>query len=119
VRDIVGLGAKSIPLLIKHLDDTRLTSATFEGRPSFKRVSVPVGFICLDILLSIVGRNEHIWIKDSFDDGLGANVQPDYYFRPDAYDRRANECVARKVVRVVKSNWQKAYQSGLIKFEFH
>ena len=31
VKNILDLGPKAIPLLIAHLDDTRLTSATFEG----------------------------------------------------------------------------------------
>jgi len=31
VKNLLDLGPKAIPLLIAHLDDTRLTSATFEG----------------------------------------------------------------------------------------
>jgi hypothetical protein len=41
IRDLLKLGASAIPLLIAHLDDTRLTSATF----GTDKVHVPVGHV--------------------------------------------------------------------------
>jgi hypothetical protein len=117
VRDIIALGPGAIPLLVKHLDDTRLTSATFAGRPDFRRARVPVGYVCLDILLGVVERSETVFIlEDCCDDGLGANVESDFYFRPDEYERSGDGLVVREHVRVVKSNWSRAVRGRLIKF---
>lgn len=59
VLDIAALRGKAVPLLIGHLDDTRPTSATvlFGGYLMDKTVRVPVDFICLNILTSIVERS--------------------------------------------------------------
>ena len=114
VKNILDLRPKAIPLLIAHLDDTRLTSATFEG--GFTRgqpLRVPVGHVCLDILLNIIGENRHIFFWECGDDGLGACVREGYYFRPDEYyPANNNEYIARLGVRVVKANWLKAYRRG-------
>jgi hypothetical protein len=111
VRAIVKLGAEAIPLLIKHLNDTRLTSAKFRGR------SVPVGHVCLDILTNIVDAPK-VLVKDCPDDGLGACVKSGYYFRPDAYSIKKNKFLAQPEIFRVKSNWQRTYQSGEIKFQY-
>src|SRR2546423_5108697 len=62
VRAIVKLRSRAIPLLIAHLDDARPTAA------KFKENSVPVGYVCLDILTHIVDA-PRILIKDCADDG--------------------------------------------------
>src|SRR6266446_630542 len=52
VRAILDLGPGCLPLLIAHLDDQRLTGATFDGgRYRHAPIRVPVGHVCLDILL--------------------------------------------------------------------
>jgi hypothetical protein len=118
VKAIVSLGAEAIPLLISHLDDTRLTSATFDGGVTRGRpIRVPVGYLCLDILLEIVDDRAPVFIKDCADDGLGACIEPDYYFRPDEYYPGAwKEYRAREGVRVVKRSWERAYRSKLLHF---
>ena len=73
VRDIVNLRQRTIPTLIAHLDDTRLTVAKLcsyfpGGRKECS--SVPVGYICLDILKNIV-RAPRIITNECGDDGLG------------------------------------------------
>lgn len=119
VRAIINLGARAIPLLIAHLNDTRLTSATFNG--GFTRgtpIRVPVGHVCLDILTHIIGNNPHIFIRGCADDGLGACLKGEYYFRPDEYYPAGRDYIAREGVHVAKVNWLRAYRKGLIKFQY-
>jgi hypothetical protein len=114
VRDIVNLGANAIPLLIAHLDDTRLTSAIFDPN---RRKPVPVGYVCLDILTNIV-RARNILIENCVDDGLGACIKRGYYFRPDAYDSEGSRYVAHANVRRVKLKWRQAYLERRVRFRF-
>ena len=115
VNNILELGPKAIPILIACLDDTRLTSAMFEGGFTWRKpIRVPVGHVCLDIWLHIVGENRHVFDWECGDDGLGACVKEGYYFRPDEYYPVGNsdEYIARLGVRVTKANWLRAYQRG-------
>jgi hypothetical protein len=118
VKNILELGPRAIPLLIAHLDDTRLTSATFEGGFTWgKPIRVPVGHVCLDILIHIIGENRYIFDWDCGDDGLGACVKHGYYFRPDEYyPVNNNEYIARDGVLMVKANWLRAQRKGLLRF---
>ncbi len=115
VRAILDLGPRCIPLLIAHLDDRRLTKARFSGG-AFRNapIQVPLGHICLDILLHATkGRTIHIenrW----WDDGLGVGFQPKFYFRPDVLFGHGG--VAR--MRRVKARWQRAYKAKKISFEY-
>lgn len=121
VKDIVALREKAIPLLIEHLDDTRPTSATvlFGGYLTDKPVPVPVGFVCLDILTSVIERNNKLFFVEEPSDGFGGDMKDGYYFRPDDYkvygDGKFKE---RLIVRIVKANWQKAYRNGKIKYNY-
>jgi hypothetical protein len=121
VKDIVALGDKAIPLLIEHLEDTRPTSATvlFGGYLTDKPVQVPVGFICLDILTSIIERNNnHIFVEDSAD-GFCGDIKDGYCFRPDDYKAYADgKFKERPIVRIVKANWQKAYRDRKVKYDY-
>ena len=119
VRHLVKLGPRAIPLLIAHLDDTRLTSAKFfyyAGRKEHT-IAVPVGHVCLDILVSIT-RAPRIFTWGCGDDGLGACFESGYYFRPDAYVSNGDRVVALPVVYRAKSNWQRAYRRGYIKYHY-
>jgi hypothetical protein len=111
VKNILNLGADAIPLLIEHLDDGRLTAATFntsqgQGKPRLTGRAT-VGYVCLDILMSVVD-GPPVWIEGCGDDGLGACVEPGFYFRPDE--------AAGSVVAGSKTEWQKAYRDGKLKF---
>ena len=120
VRDIINLRQRAIPMLIAHLDDTRLTSAELcsyfpAGRKEC--APVPVGYVCLDILRNIV-RAPKVIVNECGDDGLGACIEPGYYFRPDAYVRKGGHFVAPVEVHRVKSNWQRAYRKRYLKYEY-
>ena len=110
VRDIVALKDKAIPLLIGCLDDTRKTSAIFNGG------LVPVGHVCLDILLNI-SKNLDSNDKDCprGESELGACIKDGFYFRPDDYDGRGG---VRPIVRIVKANWLRAYRNGRVKYDY-
>jgi len=107
-------------MLIAHLDDTRLTSAKlcsyFPGGRS-ECAPVPVGYVCLDILMSIV-RAPTIIRSECGDDGFGACIVNGYYFRPDAYVRNGDRFVANAEVHRVKSNWQRANRKRYLKYEY-
>lgn len=102
VQSILDLKDRAIPLLIEHVDDQRPTRIMFNGNP------VPLGHVAMDILTHIIGTNDCVFIADCADDGLGACIEPAYYFRPDA---KSSE------MRKVKMNWRRLYASGVLKFE--
>jgi hypothetical protein len=105
LKAIAALGPNSIPLLIEHLDDTRLSRATFRHRP------VPVGFVALDLLMHFTGyRDSRMYIPDCSDDGLGACVQPGFYFRPDQ--------ALQTQMALVKTNWKRIQKEKTIQFVY-
>lgn len=119
VRNIVELGSKAIPLLIQHLDDRRLTSAifhTYRGRTESMK-QVPVGHICLDILMATT-KAPKIIEYGCGDDGLGSCVDGGFYFRPDDYHLENGELKGNAIVYAAKKNWQKAYKKGWVKFDY-
>lgn len=122
VRKIVNLHEAAIPLLIRHLDDTRLTSAKYKvGKHWAAPMAVPVGYLCLDILSQIVKDNKVLFVDGQRDcdyDGMGACFRPKYYFGPDNYSRKGARLVAGGIVLAVKQNWMAARQAGLLKFRF-
>lgn len=122
VKKIVGLRGAAIPLLIRHLDDGRPTSAKYKGGEHWNDpVSVPVGYLCLDILGQIVSDNRLLFVHGQRDcdyDGMGACFQPKYYFNPDEYSSKGEMFVPSAMVLTVKRNWELARRSGLLKFRF-
>jgi hypothetical protein len=121
VKDIIALRDRAIPLLIEHLDDTRPTTATTSqgGYLTDRAIRVPVGHICLDILINIVGVNNKLIYNKEIGGGFGGGIKDGFYFRPDDY-RVINDdkFIERAIVRIVKANWQKAYRDGKIKFNY-
>ena len=113
VERIVKLGADAVPLLIEHLDDDRLTAATFDtsqgqGKPRLTGRAT-VGYVCLDILMSMTDSPDvFIGGEECCDDGLGANVRPGFYYRP-------GDASGPDAVRA-KAEWRKAYREGKLKF---
>lgn len=124
VADIVAIREKAIPLLIKHLDDNRPTSATFSGGYILdgQRVKVPVGHVCLDILRNIVDSSFYYDKNCETETRLEGCIKDGFYFRPDDYwvlgENDSNNFVERPIVRIVKANWQKAYKQGRLKYNF-
>jgi hypothetical protein len=101
VQAVLDLKDAGIPLLIAHLDDARPTRALFKGNP------VPLGHIAMDILTHVIGANRSVLDLENTDDGLGAGIQPDYYFRPDA---------SLAEMKRTKQNWRRLYRRGRIAF---
>jgi hypothetical protein len=127
VADIVALREKAIPLLIEHLDDNRPSSATFHGGylpDGVQRVRVPVGHVCLDILLHLVDNSFYLDKKCQIETRLEGCIKDGFYFRPDDYwiiggfDDDDNNFMERPIVRIVKANWQKAYREGRLKYDY-
>ena len=122
VKKIVNLHDAAIPLLIRHLDDTRLTSAKYKGGKHWTTpIAVPVGYLCLDILSQIVKDNKVLFVDGQRDcdyDGMGACFRPKYYFGPDDYSLRGEHLVPGGNVLAVKQNWMAAREAGLLKFRF-
>jgi hypothetical protein len=117
VATLVRLKTKAFPLLIDCLGDTRLTNAIFDGNTITTRMREPVGYLCLDILMHL-SPGKPAWILECVDDGLGACMEPEYYFRPDDYyNCRRQNCQARPWVFLVQRKWKRAYRIHLVKFK--
>lgn len=109
VVDLIRLGVYGLPLLIDCLSDARLTKMRFDGNTITQAMNVPVGYVCLDILMSEV-RQRPVWESRCDGDGLGVCINYGFYFRPDDYwECRSQQCEPRPWVLVVQRTWKKAY----------
>jgi hypothetical protein len=114
---VVRLGPKGVPLLIDCLTDGRVTAIRFNGRMLAKPMNVPLGYVCLDILIGIT-RSGVVHETDCADDGLGACIHEGFYFRPDDYSRCwPDRCLARPWVRTVQRNWRRLFLQKRVRFE--
>jgi hypothetical protein len=88
----------------------------FEGNSITQPMNVPVGYVCMDILMNVVvGRP--VSDPDCSNDGLGACMNYGFYFRPDDYYGCTNkDCFLRPWASVVRSRWRNAYLAHRIKF---
>jgi hypothetical protein len=120
IEPILRCEEKAAPVLIQHLDDVRLTAAKFWGSGHRKHpIRVPLGVVCLDMLLSISTTQSPTYDPATEnDDTLGAGVVPKFYFRPDAYTVKNGVYAPKPVVLKAKANWQRALEAGQLKFEF-
>ena len=111
LANIVNLKERAIPLLIEHLDDVRPSSTIFHcGGPAQR---VPIGYVCYDILISIVKDTAHqILIPDCEDDGLCACAHHGYCFRPDDYIMDHGFFKVKPIVAIVKLNFKQAYKKN-------
>jgi hypothetical protein len=119
VHKIVGSGSEIIPVLIKHLDDRRPTSALYKGDRYWNDpVRVSLGFVALDILTQITRDNTSLFVngqKHCEYDGMGACIRVQYYSKPPTFLNLDPE--SRKRVQRLKTNWKSAYKRGLVNFE--
>lgn len=122
VKNVVKVQDAAIPVLIRHLDDMRLTSARYKGGTYWNNpIAVPVGYVCLDILGQIVRDNRALFVQGRRDcdfDGVGACIQPAYYFDPFDYTMNGKRITPGKQVMIAKRNWEYARRRGLVKFRF-
>jgi hypothetical protein len=116
VLAFVRLGQGSIPLLIDCLGDGRLTAVTFDGNATTRAMRVPVGYVCLDILMGVT-RGKPAHVQDCSDDGLGACMETPFYFRPDDYYHCwKDRCIVRPWVSVVQRAWRRAFLQKQLRF---
>ena len=119
VDPILMCSGKAAPVLIAHVDDTRLTSALFKGGAHRRQpIRVPVGFVCLDLLLNGLSPFDSA-VRDPAtenDDGLGMGFLPQFYFRPDSYKIGPGGYRPLPVVYNVKKQWEEALAQGKLQF---
>ena len=93
VNAILACPKSAAAVLVKHLDDRTPTHVLAEtasnpsgtGDPGSITRRVALGVLALDLLLQMfVEPSSIVYIADCADDGLGACVQPEFYFRPDS-----------------------------------
>jgi hypothetical protein len=107
------------PKLIACLDDTRPTHIECRTqRTGYEAQVVPLGFVCLDLLLIIAQPPTLFGDDPCEDDGLGACVHEGFYFRPDDYTRTGNRFTALPIVNNVKEGWNSLLASGRLSFGY-
>lgn len=113
---MLRLQSRGIPILIDCLSDGRQTSVQFDGNTVSRPIKVPVGYVCLDILMA-VARGAPISDTDCSADGLGACMREGFYFRPDDYARCwKSSCELRPWVLVVQRKWRQAFLNKRLRF---
>jgi hypothetical protein len=113
---LLRLRERAFPILIDCLDDTRITSIHFDGNNMVHPVSVPLGYVCLDVLMNFAA-GKPVSDPDCSDDGLGACMNNGFYFRPDDYyGCSERECMLRPWVIVVQRNWKNQFLARRLKF---
>jgi hypothetical protein len=116
VLDMVRLGGDSLPLLIDCLSDGRLTAIRFDGNATTKAMNVPVGYVCLDILMGVT-RGKPAHDPNCAADGLGGCMETDFYFRPDDYYHCwKDHCFVRPWVFAVQRTWRRAFSQKQLHF---
>jgi hypothetical protein len=114
---LVRLGRRSIPLLIDCLSDQRVTTVRFRGSTVAKPINVPLGYVCLDILMGTT-KSRAVNSQDCADDGLGACIEWEFYFLPHEYSECfADQCLARPWVGIVQRNWRRLFLQKRVRFE--
>lgn len=116
IMALLRLGPKALPLLIDCLMDGRVTSMRFSGSTVSKPMNVPIGYVCLDVLMGTI--RGPVSEPECADDGMGACMKQEFYFRPDDYSQCWPDfCLPRPWVRVVQENWKRLYQKRKLRFE--
>lgn len=118
VRKILSLGRSAIPLLISHLDDTRLVDMVYlsgEGE-----VKVTVGDVALNILEAIVKETAPMFDEECAKGERlnGENcTEADYSYVPGSYKvNRQGRRIADKDVTAAKRNWQRAFAAKKVRY---
>jgi hypothetical protein len=117
VIELIRLRERSFPLLIDCLSDNRVSTAQFDGNSITRPMKVPLGYVCLDILMAIT-RGQPASDPECSDDGLGACMNPGFYFRPDDYSKCwPDTCILRPWVAVVQQKWRSAFLHHRLHFQ--
>jgi len=116
IKNILACKNKAIPILIDNINNKTESLVCFRGGiDETVIIPVTVGFIAQDILLNSNGWDKDITYSDCNDDGLGACVKNEYYFRPDRFFINDTKQISDRV-KQVKNNWLEAYKNN--KFGF-
>jgi|GEM_PF-3473120 len=97
-----------VSILINNLNNDKMSKSVIEG------VNIPVGFLCFDLLCSLLKPVDDLCIIDSSDDGLWSSVKVDYRI-PIELDKWRN-----LDVQIIQKRWEKLYRSDklIIDWEF-
>ena len=119
VKTVLTCAAVAAPQLIAYLDDVRPTKILCQTeRTKYKSQAVPLGFVCLDLLLVLSDMNSLVTVPDCDEDGLGACVSDGYYFRPDDYRITDSKTEPLPVVQKTKQAWVRLLKAGRLKFSY-
>jgi len=109
VLALVQLRERGLAYLIDCLNDGRMTKMRFDGNTITRPMNVPVGYVCLDILMGEVS-GKPVSDRECSDDGLGACMSHGFYFRPDDYYAcTQRDCFLRPWISVVQRKWRSEY----------
>lgn len=115
--DVWRLGTReAVPTLISHIADQRLTKVVYRevepgtGKP--RSTAVPLGYLCLDILLQLSLRDSPPIVESGDDGGWRAHTDERFYFAPDALTRPDGPLVMKQV----RQAWREAFEGGQLKF---
>jgi len=124
IRSILNLGPRAIPLLINHLDDTRLTRMVYccftTDSGSYP---VTVGDVSQNILGAIVRHMRPLFDmkceKEQAEDadGLTVCLEDKYGLSMPAFYKRGKARIPTRETRRAKQNWLKAFRSGRVKYQ--
>jgi len=88
----------------------------FDGNSITQSMKVPVGYVCMDILMNVIA-GKPVSDPECSNDGLGACMNYGFYFRPDDYyDCSVENCLPRPWVLVVRRKWKDAYLNHRLRF---
>ncbi|MBV9958520.1 MAG: hypothetical protein JO360_08870 [Acidobacteria bacterium] len=121
IQRIFALKEKAIPLLIAHLDDTRLLNVgTNYADANGDRWTVTVGAACFDLLTLIIRREARFFdlacLKEPDEGTVGSCAKPVYALTPEDFWRGKKLRVSRHVRRV-KQNWLNAYRRHEVHYQ--
>jgi len=104
---------EGVPLLIAHLGDAQPTwSVCFETTDD--SVPVPLGYLCLDILLAMSAADSPVFSATGKTEGFWPTVRPEFFFEPGIlWDEKA----APARMADVQKAWEAAQAAGTLKFD--
>ena len=103
----------AVPLLIAHLGDARPTWSVIIARGD--AVRVPLGYLCLDILLAMSRADSPVFDPDApGDDAFWSCTRNEFFFEPSIL-REGKTAPAR--MAEVRKAWEEAFTAGNLRFD--
>jgi len=107
------ISQEAVPLLIAHLGDARPTW-TVCIEETDDSVQVPLGYLCLDILLAMSSADSPVFKDTAVIEGFWPNVRPEFFFGPTIL---WEEKTAPARMREVQRAWEAALAAGQLRFD--